>query len=41
MSSYYFREVGPVDCRSVLPYMTLSVAGTQRDVGVSVAEIPG
>jgi hypothetical protein len=35
----YFPEVGPVERRSVLPYMTLSVAGTRRDAGVSVAEI--
>jgi two-component system NtrC family sensor kinase len=35
----YFREVGPVERRSMLPYMTLSLAGRRSDAGVSVAEV--
>ena len=30
---------GPVYFQRQLPYMTLSVAGTRRDAGVSVAEV--
>jgi hypothetical protein len=35
----YFRESGPVDARVSEPYMTLSLAGAHRDVGVSVVEV--
>lgn len=35
----YFREYGPVDARVSGPAMTLSLAGTRRDFGVSVVEI--
>jgi Cache domain len=35
----YFRETGPAERRTMLPAMTLSIAGTRRDAGVSVAEV--
>jgi len=35
----YFRESGPVNAGVSEPYMTLSLAGARRDVGVSVVEI--
>jgi hypothetical protein len=35
----YFREIGPVARRMVLPLMKLSVVGTPPDSGVSVAEV--
>jgi hypothetical protein len=35
----YFREYGPVNARVSGPFMTLSLAGTRRDAGVSVVEI--
>jgi hypothetical protein len=35
----YFRDIGPVESRVVMPYMTLSLAGTRRDAGVNVAEV--
>jgi hypothetical protein len=35
----YFRDIGPLESRVVVPDMTLSLAGTRRDAGVSVAEV--
>jgi Cache domain len=35
----YFREYGPVNASVSAPYMALSLAGTRRDAGVSVAEV--
>jgi two-component system, NtrC family, sensor kinase len=35
----YFREIDQADPPSVLPSLTLSVAGARREAGVSVAEV--
>ena len=38
-SPVYFREYGPVNARVSEPSMTLSLAGTRRDFGVSVVVV--